>query len=103
VVPTDVSHVSRASMVGDRRDAWDATERIDGGFESTGDRKVVGSNQVAPILAGSEPVVEADSISLGRMTSSTDHRSGSGGSRTDLTAEYGQPGRSCDSARWSER
>jgi len=49
VVPTDVSHVSDASIDGDRRDAWDATERIDGGFVSTGGRKVAGSNPVAPI------------------------------------------------------
>ena len=52
VVPTDVPYVSRASIGGDRRDAWDAAERIDGGFVSTGGRKVAGSNPVAPIRPG---------------------------------------------------
>jgi len=54
VVPTDVSHVSRASIDGDRRDAWDATERTDDGSVSTGGRKVAGSNPVAPILKVAE-------------------------------------------------
>jgi hypothetical protein len=49
VVPTDASHVSRASIDGDRRDAWDASERIYDVFLSTGGRKVAGSNPVAPI------------------------------------------------------
>ena len=49
MVPTDVSRVSRALMDGDRRDAWDAIECIDGGFLPAGGRKVAGSNPVAPI------------------------------------------------------
>ena len=46
MVPTDASHMSHmsdASIDGDRRDAWDATERIDDRFVSTGGRKVDGS------------------------------------------------------------
>jgi hypothetical protein len=54
LVPTVASYLSRNPTDGDARDAGDAQGVIGPGFESTGGRKVAGSNPVAPIHPAAE-------------------------------------------------